>query len=384
VLAREPAMGAAVLYWIKESLYFIVGSTFAKIVRWSRRRRGRAADLRHEGRQLILDIWDVIRFPGLVIFLVTFIAIFFASTLPPSAPLPKTAFVAASCALAITIADIILHLITRSKAAQQHTESVRRLTGKCQPDGAPFNAAVVIRGATWSDRENFLNEFWKVPHEAKSVVLVLQQTPSAKFFFSTPHAYESMRRQLEARNSHETLKKIKVDWVCFENRFNRVVAYMRYDRFERDILVEKNTSYAELLRITSPSDFKKFLDTHIQYEKEQKETAVTRPNTIQGLAMRIDSYERSKLDIFSRMIDRGENDLLLASVDRKRLGLVTFMAVTKSLFDVHIYKGDELRRLNEAISEWEKDSTEISDKIDGEIIQPSPPVTGAEYPDAIT
>lgn len=372
------------LYWIKESLYFIVGCTFAKILRWLHQRRGRTVALQNEGRQFILDTWDVIRFPGLVIFLVTFAAIFFASTLPPSAPLPKALFVAASCALAITITDIVLHLITRSKAAQQYIESVRLLTGRCHPDGAPFNAAVVIRGATWSDRTNFLNEFRKIPLEAKSVVLVLQQTPSANFFFSTPHAYESMRRQLEARNSHETLKNIKVDWVCFENRSNRAVAYMRYDRFERDILVEKNTSYAELLRMTSTGDFKNFLETHIQYEKEQKETAVTRPNTIQGLAMRIDSYERSKLDIFSRMIDRGENDLLLASRDRKRLGIATFMAVTKSLFDIHVYKDDDLRRLNEAISTWEKESTEIADKIDGEIIQAAPPVTGAEYPDAIT
>lgn len=374
--------GAAVKYWIKESLYFIFGCTLAIFVRWSRQRLGTAASLRNEGRQFIHDVWDVARFPGGAIFLITFTAISFVSIFFLSAPVTVALRIAAVCALIITSIDVILHLMTRSDTVQHHIENVRRLMGKCQPDSAPFNAAAVIRGATWCDRTNFLNEFRKIPLEAKSVVLVLQQTPSANFFFSIPHAYESMRRQLEARNNHDTLKKIKVDWVCFENKFHRVLAYMRYDRFERDILVEKNTSYTELLRITSTIGFKQFLDTHIQYEKEQKETAVTRPNTISGLAMRIDSCERSKLDIFTRMIDRGESDLLLASIDRKRLGVVTFTAVTKALFDNHIYKGSQLSALNKSISDWEKISTEIADKIDGEIISAAPPVTGSEYPDA--
>ena len=366
--------------WWKETLYYLFGWLIAFVRRNARIQRVRADGFWHKAYRGLADTGNELNLSAVLFWLIAVAVLGTIVLARPAASMMWQLWWILGCATILMMLHIALRLLVREQVEQQHTENQRRFEGVCRPDSDPFNTAVVIRGNVWCDRENFLNEFRAVPEDATGVVLVLRQTPAAKHHFSMPYAFESMRRQLEARSKHPELSKIKVDWVCFENKFHTVEAYMSYGRFESDILERKNTAYAQLLSITGAAQFRKFLADHSLLDGEQKKTGISRPDTICGLEKRWTSHKFSKLDVLTIMLEGGAGDIMLVSKDRKRLGIVTLAGLVKVLLGGYTDKNAVATGLNKRIQEWNEASAKLVKKLEDEVIAELPPVTGDDWP----
>lgn len=280
----------------------------------------------------------------------------------------------------ITIAAAIACAIWHEEATKERTDNDRALGGDCPPDGAPYNAAVVIRINNWTDRENFQNEFRSVPDDTTGVILVLRQARKRPHY-DIAYIFESMRRQLEARNKHEKLKDIKVEWVCFENKHGTFEAYMPYARFEADILEKKNTAYAALLCLTDVKEFRDALRGHKDDDETQKAKGVVKPDTICGLITRCTTRRVSKKEALTLLFADSQSDVMLLSDDRKRYGIVTLAKLTERMFSGFTCRGDPLERLRKRIADWDAASWARAREIELHDIAQLPPPAGDDFPD---
>lgn len=370
---------------MRETLYFIAGYALAPLRRGTRNVRVHVRESVTHAKNYSDSLFDELWRNGLTFAALIFstVLILFMAGRPVSIPLPVwlvgVSIRAGMAASVLTLVIAVICAFRRDEAVTDREKVERDLAGTCPPDSEPYNIAVVMRGAAWCDRTNFLHEFRSVPAEAQGVILVLRQT-RARWHYSTPYMFESMRRQLSERKNHPEFSKIKVDWVCFENKHGTFEAYMGYSRFEADILERRNTAYAELLSLTGVEEFRAALARHKANDDDQKKAGVVKPDTIGGLETRCVSRELSKREVLTRLVTKGESDIMLASDDRKRLGVVTLAKLVEKMLGGFIHQGPALEKLNSRIEEWDKQSLERAREIESRDIPAQPPITGDDSP----
>jgi len=336
------------------------------------RLRGRIAGFLTNVKHELGDMLPI----SLAVFAV-FIIILIFSQFRPLHPVLQIVLGSALCGVLIPIVSAALH----EKELQAFQRREHTIDGECKHDGAPYNAAVMMQKAAFSDRENFLNEFRSVPLDAKSVVLVLRQSRKKLWYGKPPYTVESMIRQLEKRKNDARAAKIPVEWVCIENKYNTFEAYLSYARFETDILHCKNPAYAELLNIGEVEEFRRKLQDHKDGEDGLKKTCVARPNTILGLNAYHLPMWVTRRQVLTKLLETGNNDVMLVSDDRKRLGIVTLNNLLRKALAFFLPRASEQQVFERKIREWTELCRARVAALEAVDI-PSPPAeTGDDRPD---
>jgi hypothetical protein len=268
----------------------------------------------------------------------------------------------------------------------------RKQAGHCEPDGEPHNAAVFLRGATAFDRENFLNEFRSIPKEANEIVLVLRQTRRPSWFRGTPYTFDSMRRQIEARQEALRMARAKAEkkstpfvepavaWVCFVTKHNTVEAYQPYSRFEDDILKCGNQTYVDLI---NDGNVYSFRDRVIKLMDESK-SCVMGPKPVRALGnnflpANLTGKERlTRKQALAWLVRLRKSEAMLVTNERKRLGMVTIYSLVDQL------EGDFLPAEQPLAGRVEARLSEIADRVreleEGDPIPTPPDYTADDDP----
>jgi hypothetical protein len=299
---------------------------------------------------------------------------------PALGPLPqivRIVFGALFCGTAIPIYLAYTH----KTVLDAFLERERLLDGPCQPDGAPYNFTVEMQKATFSDRENFLNEFRSVPKTAKNVVLVLRQSRKKLWYGKPPYTVESMIRQLQRRKDDARASEIGIAWVCIENKYKTFEAYLSYARFESDVMHCRNPAYADLLSTGDLEEFRRKLQDHKDGEADLKKACVVKPNTIVGLSEDHLPATATRREVLSRLAASGKSEVMLVSDDRKRLGMLTLGNLVKTIFINFLLNKDEELSFERRIREWSEQCRQRVADLEAVEIQPPPAATGDEQPD---
>jgi len=304
-------------------------------------------------------------------------AVFLLTLFVPLPPLLRIVLGAVTCGAVIPV----FYAFSRERDLTAFQQRERSLDGVCQTDGAPYDAAVFLRKAAFSDRENFLNEFRSVPAGAKSVVLVLLQTRKESWYGSAPYTVESMKRQLQRRNDDPYASKIDVRWVCIENKYNTFEAYMGYSRFAADILYCENPAYADLLNTGDVDKFRRKLQDHKDGEDGLKKACVARPNVIAGLCGRFLPTWVTRRQVISKLIAEGHSEVMLVSDDCKRLGIVTLNSLLQRTFLSFLFTPGDLQALDRKIEGWREECRRRVAELEAAEIPPPPAETGDDRPD---
>jgi hypothetical protein len=365
---------------VREFLYFAFGRVFVAPARRGGRML-RVNTVKARGRvgsflaSLYRELGDMLPISGIVFLVFGIIA--GLSLLKPIPHFVQILLGTITCGLAIPI----YYAARYDKELNTFRRREQLLDGDCKPDGAPYNAFVVMRRAGFSDRENFLNEFRSVPAEAKNIVLVLRQTRTKIWYGKPPNTVESMKRQLEHRNKDTRASKIEIKWVCIENQHSTFEAYLSYARFEADILYCQNPAYAELLNQSDIADFRSKLADHLKNEQELKKECVVKPAAIVGLKQHYLPSTLKRREVLSRLVEKEESEVMLVSDDRKRLGMVTLGGLVKRTFASFLPGDGEKQLLERKIQDWTEQCRQRVADLEAAGIQPPPAATGDEQPD---
>lgn len=247
----------------------------------------------------------------------------------------------------------------------------RKLDGNVEADGAPYNAAAVLRGATSFDRENFLNEFRAIPKDSKSVILVLRQTRKNDPRARAPYTLESLQRQLQHWKEHKRLRKIEVKWVCIENKHNTVEAYLPYSQFEAEVLCG-NAAYTKLISTGDLREFRKRMTDAKKAEESQKKNCNIKRNILVGLKRDRLPIKTSRREALSYMVRSRKGDVMLVADDGKRFGILSLYPLLEQSLTHLMPSPGAIAGLDKKIGDWiGKLDEKMDDEEDSTI--PSPP-----------
>jgi hypothetical protein len=271
------------------------------------------------------------------------------------------------CGILVVLFLTILNW-TESDAFQSF---IHRLVTPCRPDDDPYNSQVELQGDSSVQQANFLGEFLKVPAPAPRALLILKQTKK-EWLTRQPYTTDGIYAQLRARKRDKRASKIKIDWVCFVTKHRTFVAYQPFDAFEAEILEKRNAKYADILCEPDTATFCKRLNEEIAAYTRYKDTRVPIPNTIPRLATALLPDSLTKKQAILELARKDATEGMLASKDRKPLGMVTLPRLVKSTFDDKIIRPSEMAALDKLLAKWNRDSNAAAAAVEKTDI-PSPP-----------